>query len=397
MTLKKSPINALWLIIFTMAILLYPLVSALKVDIPGTTITPNGTLSNDSYYLRGLSPQQVANLYSETDPVSIHTNAINTTQMVYTGGILSILESWLTSFGNNLWCRINFNCNLGNVTATRYNNLGITIWQTASTSNINLSVNCTEGVDCVSPPQVIYPDNNNWTGLNVFDNITANLYNGLRIDTWQTATTSNINFSVMCNATSCVSPGWVFMPDNYNWTGTNQFQNITVEYETINQNLTVNGNANIVKNLTANEIYGGMYYHNYTATTLNFASSSVYYQLFFTVADMLNGFGTQGISFGGNSNLTAQVGGVYQLTYFAIGDGINNHEYHCVPFINSTEQDKCESMAKLSTTGDKLVMSGTCLVRLSVGDKISLRIADYTGTGNGNYFGANINLVRVGN
>lgn len=195
----------------------------------------------------------------------------------------------------------------------------------------------------------------------------------------------------ICNPKE-VGSGSFYILGNINNGGYNfNTNNLTAKSGNFVGNLNqTNGNA------TINNIYGGMYYHNYTATTLNFASSGVYYSLFFTVADMLNGFGTEGVSFGGTSNLTAQVSGVYHLTFFAIGDGINNHEYHIVPFINSTEQDKCESMVKLSATGDKLNMVGNCLIRLSVGDRISLRVADYTGTGNGNYYGANINLVRVG-
>lgn len=56
--------------------------------------------SNNSQYLQGKTPQQVADLYIETDPQSIHTDAINTTQFQYTGGKLHLLTSWLTSFIN---------------------------------------------------------------------------------------------------------------------------------------------------------------------------------------------------------------------------------------------------------------------------------------------------------
>jgi len=147
---------------------------------------------------------------------------------------------------------------------------------------------------------------------------------------------------------------------------------------------------------TGNNIYGGMNYHNYSGVSLNFANGDIYYYLAYTDASHLNGFTANNIGLGLNSSLTTLVSGTYQLTYFAVGSGQNNHQYHVVPFIDDVEYDLCETMKKMSAGGDTTPMSGNCFIDLTAGDNVSLRIRDFEDTGTGTYFGSNINLVRVG-
>lgn len=169
-------------------------------------------------------------------------------------------------------------------------------------------------------------------------------------------------------------------------------QDILIETGTVK----INGNLNVSGNFTGNQIYGQMYYHNYTATSLNFAVQSTYYPLWFVNSSEKNGFTFEG-GWLVHSNLTAQYSGLYQLNFYAVGSGQNNHEYHLVPFKNSDELEQCEVMKQMSAGGDITPMNGNCLVRLTVGDRINIRISDYSGTGAGNYYGGNVNLVRVGN
>ena len=138
-----------------------------------------------------------------------------------------------------------------------------------------------------------------------------------------------------------------------------------------------------------------MWYHNHTATEMNFASDGVYYSLFFTEATHLNGFSYVG-GFNSSSNLTAQVAGVYSASWMASGDGQNNEEYYTSIFIDEVNQDNCEAHKKMTAGGDIVTMTGTCFIDLVVGDDISLRIADIGGTGTGNYYSGNLNLVRIG-
>ena len=145
-------------------------------------------------------------------------------------------------------------------------------------------------------------------------------------------------------------------------------------------------------NTTINMIYGEMSYHNHTATSLNFAVSNVYYNLTFKES-FTNGFTFDNA----DDSLTTQITGVYKLCYFAVGDGINNHKYILAPTINGIVEAKCESHKKMAASGDILTMNGCCLLSLSTDDIIKLAVMDDDDTGTSNYYGANINLVRIGN
>ena len=169
-------------------------------------------------------------------------------------------------------------------------------------------------------------------------------------------------------------------------------------------NLTYDGNLFVKRdidsdgNFTGNQIYGGAWYHNHTATPISFAVAGKYYNLFLTNATDLNGFRFQG-GFNKTSNLTAQVSGKYQIIYSSIGDGQNNHEYTTTIMLNgsmNTIKNECDSHKKMSAGGDITTMNGNCIISISVNDIISLVVANEVDTGTGNYYGSNINLVRLG-
>ena len=174
-------------------------------------------------------------------------------------------------------------------------------------------------------------------------------------------------------------------------------ENLTVAGDTYLNDTEVTGNLNQTNgNATINNIYGGMFYHNHTGTSLNFAVDGTYYTLFFTNATHLNGFTYAG-GWNQTSNLTAEYDGVYQASYMAIGDGQNNHAYYTSIFINGVNQQQCENEHKLSAGGDVLTQNGFCFIEVDVGDVIDVRTANVGNTGTGNYYGGNLNLVRIGN
>ena len=161
-------------------------------------------------------------------------------------------------------------------------------------------------------------------------------------------------------------------------------------------NVSIGGNLNVSGNSYLNNIYAGMYYHNHTGTELNFATDGHFYHLFMTNVTYNNGF-TFDVGFETNSTITTGTGGLYQATYMSSGDGQNNHEYFTSVFINEENQDNCESHHKMAAGGDIITQSGNCFINLNSGDNVSLRTADIGGTGIGNYYSSNINLVRMGN
>jgi len=179
--------------------------------------------------------------------------------------------------------------------------------------------------------------------------------------------------------------GWLRITGNLNVTGNVEFSG----------DANITGDLNTDGNFTGNQIYGGMWGHNHTATEFTFVDG-VYAPIPMINATHLNGFTHEedGILIG--SNLTTQVAGVYQITYMASGSGQNNHTYYTSIFCNEVNQDNCENHKKMAAGGDIVTQSGNCLIELAVGDKVSMRTADIGGSGSGNYYSANLNLVRIG-
>ena len=159
--------------------------------------------------------------------------------------------------------------------------------------------------------------------------------------------------------------------------------------------LDVKGNLNVTGNITGNQIYGGAWYHNHTATELTFVDGQ-FYSLFFVNGTNINGFDFYDGFLSENSNLTAQIPGKYHVTYMSSGDGQNNHAYYTTIFIDDVEQDNCESHHKMSAGGDIITQSGNCFIDLIAGSEVSLRTADVGASGTGNYYSANLNLIRIG-
>jgi len=165
---------------------------------------------------------------------------------------------------------------------------------------------------------------------------------------------------------------------------------------TFNANVNVSEDLNVVGNFTGNQIYGEMWYHNHTATELTFAIKETWYPMFFTNATSLNGFTYVGGHME-SSNLTAQVNGKYKASYKLSGDGQNNHIYMSSILINGVEQENCADHKKMSAGGDIIPMGHSgCFIDLVIGDNIQVAVMDYAGTGTGNYYSGNLNLMRIG-
>jgi len=158
---------------------------------------------------------------------------------------------------------------------------------------------------------------------------------------------------------------------------------------------TISG-SDLTGNITQDNIYGGMWYHNHTATEFDF-TDGVYMQTPMPNATHLNGFGHEENDILVGSNLTAQVSGVYQATYMASGSGQNNHVYYTSIFVNEVNKYNCENHKKMSAGGDIFTQSGNCFIDIEVGDKISIRTADIGDSGTAYLYSANLNLVRIGN
>lgn len=151
-------------------------------------------------------------------------------------------------------------------------------------------------------------------------------------------------------------------------------------------------------NSTINNIYGEAFYTNRTATTLNYAVDGTFYVMFLTngTNGELNGFKFQG-GFLQDSNLTAQVAGVYKVSYSTVGSGQNNHYYYASIFVNGVNQLECETLRNRATGGNIVAMGRSCILTLNANDVVDIRVADIGGTGTGDYYSADLNLLRIGN
>lgn len=158
------------------------------------------------------------------------------------------------------------------------------------------------------------------------------------------------------------------------------------------KNATLNGNwscASVPIGIT--ESFGEAWYHNHTATPLSFDVDGLFYNLTFKEST------TKGFVFSdAEDSLTASVSGWYKVCYMASGDGQNNHMYFTTVVLNGATQDKCGSHKKMAAGGDIVTMVGCCVIELNADDELKLATADIGGTGAGNYYSSNLNLVRIG-
>lgn len=144
------------------------------------------------------------------------------------------------------------------------------------------------------------------------------------------------------------------------------------------------------------DIYGEMWYHNRTGTTIQFFIADTFYPLFFTNSSLNNGFSFNG-GFNTTSSLTANTKGIYHTVYSASGSGQNNHIYYSTILINDIEQNKCDSHKKMTAGGDIVTMNGNCLIYLNENDVVKVATSDFDDTGEGIYYSAYLSLIRIRN
>jgi len=160
---------------------------------------------------------------------------------------------------------------------------------------------------------------------------------------------------------------------------------------TIRDSVQIDENLNVTKNITGNLIYGQAYFNAKHGIQLNFATQDTYYNMTFNVSDNLNGFYNNT-----NYNLIPAKRGDYKVSGNAVGDGQNNHVYIMSIGVNGEEQPECHAQKKMSAGGDELQLIVDCIISLESGDEVSLMVQDYGGTGTGNYYTSNLNLIRIG-
>jgi len=138
----------------------------------------------------------------------------------------------------------------------------------------------------------------------------------------------------------------------------------------------------------AGVFYAQAYYKNKSGVTMDFVAGE-YYNLTFSNYDL------KGFTCSDNENLTCNVAGIYLTNYYAVGSGQNNHDYVLVVRVNGVHKLATSIRKKAAAGGDIMTMSGTGIITLSSGDKVTLSVRDYEDSGEGTYYGSDINLVRI--
>lgn len=150
----------------------------------------------------------------------------------------------------------------------------------------------------------------------------------------------------------------------------------------------------VTGNITGNQIYGEMYFHNDTAGNVAALTEDVWTNV--TAFDQPhNGQSLNGFTYSSNT-LTAQVAGLYLTNFKITFTGTARNKYHITPGINGTIQFNLETHDMISTAMDILSTSGTGFLQVAVGDEITLLIMNEDSDGDATINSANINLVRIG-
>lgn len=156
---------------------------------------------------------------------------------------------------------------------------------------------------------------------------------------------------------------------------------------------TVDSDLNVTGNFTGNQIYGGMGVSNDAGFEVDLITIDVYENITNFTSTRLNGF-----SFSNNQSLTAQVSGVYEVTYDVSFADTANSQLGFNVGINGVPATFTHSDRKIGTGGDVGNTGGNGIIELNVGDVVTLMardenepVADIT------ISASNLKIIRIGN
>ena len=150
------------------------------------------------------------------------------------------------------------------------------------------------------------------------------------------------------------------------------------------ENLTVNGN------FTGNQIYGGMYIYNSSATTVLTAINT-----YSNVTEGLTAGHINGFIFDGTS-LETIVPGHYKIDASISYGGTPNNEYHLTIGIDGVEQPRCHNRRKLGASGDVGNVGVACILELQQGYRLTLMVENEDSDGDASIVDANVVFTRIG-
>jgi hypothetical protein len=124
------------------------------------------------------------------------------------------------------------------------------------------------------------------------------------------------------------------------------------------------GDLDIDGNYTGNFLYGELYDNE--NSTIDIIAPNVWANFTNLSSDDDNGFTLNGYT------LTVEVQGVYKMDHSESVSGLSNRDIRTSVGVNGEAQEDCEAHRTTSGASSIGSMGGTCIVRLSVGEKLTL-------------------------
>lgn len=151
-------------------------------------------------------------------------------------------------------------------------------------------------------------------------------------------------------------------------------------------------NETIYYNSSTNGVYVGMYLHNESGVSVNFAVQNKWYNFTNVNCGLLNGFTCNATT----GTLTALYDGIYKVNAMGNGDDGNNQIFEMGVAVNNVIQNNTITSDE-TAAGLRTSMNSFGRIELKVGDKVNLQLRDMTSSTTGTLYNVNILIDRSGN
>lgn len=136
--------------------------------------------------------------------------------------------------------------------------------------------------------------------------------------------------------------------------------------------------------------YGSMYVHNESGQLLTIPGTGAYYHIDFLNASFLANMSSSG------ANLSITQNGTYLVDFSLSFTGGASKDYEFTVLVNGTAQETCDSYSRPTTVNDIRIATGTCVLLLGSGARVSLAVEQLTaGAVNVNLYIANLRVTKT--
>jgi hypothetical protein len=247
------------------------------------------------------------------------------------------------------------------------------------------------GVECVEMAASGGGDNNAVliNNVNTYNTVTSNdnraYPSTALVNNIITYEVTNVSGDILPTATETYSIGSLVFRWLKGW-----FTNLDVSGDAL-----IGGNLNVSGNITGNNYYGDFYNKVYGGfERIDLVTTEVYVAITNSSCGLQNGF----TCVNSTGNLTANVGGVYKVSFTVSAEPVSNSgEYGTKLFVNGVGKDNCYAFNNF-LDGNSSSGGFNCIVRISAGDVLNIEVDDHANPVRDLIINSmNLNLMRVGN